>query len=134
MKTLTTNQINQFIQRNGGSVSIEELVSFLSGSDTIVTELPCIPNDFSIIEWFRKECPEFWSEKSRSLITGFVKLHTTYGWSYEHLKAKFIEEAAERKSDSFSLTRCLFGSLSKDERDILPYYKGSFIGYILFDE
>lgn len=40
MVTITTDTINKFIQSKGGSISIQELVNFLSGADSVITGVP----------------------------------------------------------------------------------------------
>ena len=40
MVTITTDTINKFIQSKGGSISIQELVNFLSGADSVITGIP----------------------------------------------------------------------------------------------
>ena len=59
MTTIDTKTINEFIESKGGSVSIPELVNFLSGTDSVTTDVPpktTLPNpDSNGTEYMRIE-------------------------------------------------------------------------------
>ena len=136
MKTTTTEELNSFIRKKGGSVSVEEFCGYIRKFDKVIVGTSAIPEEFSIIDYLEKECPEFHSKNVRSLIVGFVQLKEEFGWSFSDIKTNFLKEVKHRTSvpecGGFSLTRCLEGSLNNKEKEILPIYKNSYVAYISF--